>query len=461
MKASQLDPTVEALIDAALSEIREQMRREFAETDLTHATLDEIEAAIERVGSQWQRHFQRRLLEERSLGPRDNTVACPCGGSARYRKRVSRELTTRHGTLTLWRPYYYCAGCQEGFAPLDHALGLDAGSTTTQVRLWIADLAARLTFPEAMDVLSRLVEVQVGASTVERTAVAVGTALRQAQRQAAVQHHAGHPPPVQCKPKRLYVSMDGKMVPLRDPWKKDGSVGSLVCRWGECKTAAIYEAHPGPEGDAGVAQVAYTATMGDVSEFTPLVATLAHQRGHHFAPELAVLADGSVWLWNLAAAQFPTAVQIVDFMHASGHLFTVAHAFLGEGTAAAKEWVTARQAELKEDGVAAVLAAIRAFSPQSDKEAELRASEVRYFETNAERMRYGTFQKKGYHIASGVMEAACKHVVGQRLDQAGMHWREETAEAILALRAALLSTQPPDLRPYCCFSHAHAELPHS
>ena len=67
-------------------------------------------------------------------------------------------------------------------------------------------------------------------------------------------------------------------------------------------------------------------------------------------------------------------------------------------------------------------------------------------------MRYKTFLKAGYHIGSGVVEATCKHVVAQRLDQAGMHWGQETAEAIVALRATQLSTCPTDLRPYCVMS---------
>ena len=72
-----------------------------------------------------------------------------------------------------------------------------------------------------------------------------------------------------------------------------------------------------------------------------------------------------------------------------------------------------------------------------------------YFVNNAERMRYETFLAKGYHIGSGVVEATCKHVVAQRLDQAGMHWRQESAEAIVALRAAQLSTEQINLKPYC------------
>jgi hypothetical protein len=63
-------------------------------------------------------------------------------------------------------------------------------------------------------------------------------------------------------------------------------------------------------------------------------------------------------------------------------------------------------------------------------------------------MLYGSFRAKGYHIKSGVMEAGCKHVVASRLDQAGMHWRQEVADAVVTLRAALRSSEPPDLRPY-------------
>jgi hypothetical protein len=63
-------------------------------------------------------------------------------------------------------------------------------------------------------------------------------------------------------------------------------------------------------------------------------------------------------------------------------------------------------------------------------------------------MRYGTFRRLGYQIATGVMVAVCKQVMDQRVDQAGMHWRQEAAVALVALRAALLSSRPTDLRPY-------------
>ncbi len=183
------------------------------------------------------------------------------------------------------------------------------------------------------------------------------------------------------------------------------------------------------------------------------MATLAHRAGHHYAKEVVFLADGQAYNWAIAASQFPTAVQIVDFQHATEHLYAVARACFGEGNARVAPWVEARQEELLHDQVAAVGAALAALEVRTAEQRQAQTREIGYFANNAERMRYGTFRKHGYQIATGVMEAACKQVVHQRLDQVGMHWRQPNAEAFVALRAALLSTAPPDLRPYCRMFH--------
>ncbi len=69
---------------------------------------------------------------------------------------------------------------------------------------------------------------------------------------------------------------------------------------------------------------------------------------------------------------------------------------------------------------------------------ELRKA-TEYFKTNAERMRYGQFRQQGLFVGSGVVEAGCRTIVGQRLKQSGMHWTVRGANAILALRCWDLS----------------------
>ncbi len=438
--------------DSLIAELLEKLRRQLQEElPPDSATLDEIEDAAGRIGREISQDVQRRLVEERSKQKQAPKAQCACGRLARSKGVQPRTLVTAHGPLTYKRACYYCSFCRHTFSPVDSALEIDRGSTTTQVRLWVALLAGQLPFAQAATTLQMLTRVHLSAASVERLSVAIGTSLREDQQQQAQKHQVGDlPVPSDKRPKRLYIGLDGVFVPLRDAWKKDKSVGDLCCRYAECKSGVVYEAFQNNEGkDSRVRTHAYVATLDKVDRFAPLLGTLAHQHGHHLAKEVVVIGDGAAWIWQLAAKQFPGAVQIVDFFHAAEHLGKVAEARFGQEVGQGKVWLASRLEELKTNKMDEVLAQIKAWRPTSAPKKQLRRNTYDYFVNNAERMRYETFLEKGYHIGSGVAEATCKHVVAQRLDQAGMHWRQESAEAIVALRAAQLSTQPTDLRKYC------------
>jgi len=441
-------PERHALIADLLEKVRRQLQEQLPDQS---ATLDQIEEAAGQIGRQVSRDIQTGLIEQHGQQPRPPKTQCACGAAARYKGQQARSIVTAHGVLTYKRACYHCVACQHTLAPLDHALGLDSGSTSTQVRLWVALLAGQLPFAQAATTLHMLTHVALSAASVERLSVTIGASLRKHQHQQAQQHQAGALPEASpSRPKRLYIGLDGVLVPLREAWKKDKSQGALTCRWGECKTGVVYEACQDKQGkDSRVRTRAYVATLGEVDTFAPLLGTLAHQHGHHLAKEVVVIGDGAPWIWQLAAKQFRGAVQIVDFFHAAQHLAELAQARFGKDTQAAQDWLAARQEDLKTDRLDAVLAEIRAWRPVSEGKRQLHRRTFAYFRNNADRMRYQSFVEKGYHIGSGVVEATCKQVVAQRLDQAGMHWRQESAEAIVALRAAQLCTRPPDLRPYC------------
>lgn len=449
----------ERIIEAVVEQMREQLECELRDNVLENATLDQIEKAAGRAGRELSKRLQERLVEERTQEARPNQVDCRCGARARYKDRPARTVVTAHGLLTYRRPSYYCPGCRASFSPLDASLGVVTGvtgSTTEQVRVWSSWLSGQLPFAQAATTLQMLTSVSLSAATMERIAVAVGAALRAEQARQVEEHGRGDlPEPSMAgrgkhRPDRLYIGMDGLFVPLRDAWKKDGTQGDLACRFGECKVGVVYEAYKGADGrDTRVRQSAYTATMRSVEEFGPLLGALAHQHGHHFAREVVVIGDGAPWIWQIAATQFGNAVQIVDFFHACQHLAEVADARFGQETAASKEWQRARQEELKNNRLSSVLSEIKAWRPSNAQKQNIRRSTYNYFANNERRMRYKTFLERGYHIGSGVVEASCKHVIAQRMDQAGMHWRVETADAIAALRAAQCATTPIDLRAYC------------
>jgi hypothetical protein len=288
----------------------------------------------------------------------------------------------------------------------------------------------------------------------------VGSRLRAEERAEAKRVLAGEAVARRTlwKAARLHISLDGTMAPLREAWKRDGSLGPLSCRFGECKTAVCYQTRLDKSGLPVASRRQYTATLEPVETFEQLVAGLAYHCGSDQTEKIAVLADGLAYNWRIAAEYFPEAVQILDYYHAVEHLWAVARLCLPAdppeaASAAASGWVAARKEQLLADQVRAVCDAIRALPTPTTEAQVCREEAVGYFERNAERMRYRSFREAGYQIASGVMEAACKTVVHQRLDQSGMHWRAETADAVVALRANRLSDQPRDLRPYCIRSN--------
>jgi hypothetical protein len=56
-------------------------------------------------------------------------------------------------------------------------------------------------------------------------------------------------------------------------------------------------------------------------------------------------------------------------------------------------------------------------------------------------MLYGTYRKLGLFYGSGVVEAGCRTVIGQRLKNSGMSWTKPGAFNVVILRSALLERQ--------------------
>jgi len=134
----------------------------------------------------------------------------------------------------------------------------------------------------------------------------------------------------------------------------------------------------------------------------------------------------------------PEAVFIVDWWHATEHLWEAARALFGEGTDEAVAWEKARETELWEGQVQQVIAALRQTQPAHEEAQQVVQEQITYFTNQQDRMRYDEYRACGYQIGSGTVESACKRVIGQRLKQAGMIWSEEQAMAVAQIRAALL-----------------------
>jgi hypothetical protein len=166
---------------------------------------------------------------------------------------------------------------------------------------------------------------------------------------------------------------------------------------------------------------------------------LARQQGMALAALVVFLGDGAAWVWELARVCFPFALLILDFFHAAEHVGLLTEILFGKDTPEAKQhremWV--HLLKNQEQGVDQVILLARQAMPQRGKVRRQAQKALAYFENNRDKMRYWEYQARGLFIGSGVVEAGCKSVVGQRLKQSGMFWNLSGAENILNIRCVL------------------------
>ena len=242
----------------------------------------------------------------------------------------------------------------------------------------------------------------------------------------------------------MYVEMDGTGVPmvLRETEGRQGKDDTGRARTRELKLGCVFTQTGVDEAGRPVRDEGSTSYVGAIEsaeEFGRRIFTEAIRRGSRFAKQIVVLGDGAPWIWNLAAMHFPSAIEIVDLYHAREHLSALARVVYGPGSCEEKQWADGRIKELDEGNVEAVLSAMARLLPRTDAAQDEVRKAIGYFQTNAARMRYSHFRSQGLFVGSGVIEAGCKTIAGNRLKQSGMQWTVRGANAIIALRCCDLS----------------------
>jgi hypothetical protein len=130
-------------------------------------------------------------------------------------------------------------------------------------------------------------------------------------------------------------------------------------------------------------------------------------------------------------------VDILDLMHVNPRLWEAAHLFHPEGSDEATQFVRKRMLHVLQGKTKAVIADLRQVGAEHGLRGA-RAARLRklckFLEKNLRRMRYDKYLRAGYPIATGVIEGACRHVIKDRMERAGMRWKVPGAEAMLELR---------------------------
>jgi hypothetical protein len=379
---------------------------------------------------------------------RGKSISCTEGHEYEFVEYRDKNLLTVLGLVAVRRAYYWDKECGSGYCPKDRVLDIEGTSYSCGVRRMMSRVGAYRSFGLGHEDLYELADIRVSAKEVERVSEMVGVQVEAFHAREAEAALSDNIVPIRPVP-RMYMCMDGTGVPVvknetegRQGKGEDGQAKTREAKLGCIFTQTDVDKEGRPVRDEE--STSYTGAIESAEAFGQRMYQEAKRRGLDRAADVCVLGDGALWIWNIADDLFYGATQIVDLYHAREHYWNVAKACFGQNKEKLHKWTEERRRELDDGKVEDVVDAIKLLMslPGCDKEACGR--EIRYFEKNEDRMRYGDFKSCGLFVGSGVVEAGCRTIVGQRLKQSGMHWTVKGANSIIALRCSLLSNRWED-----------------
>ncbi len=373
-------------------------------------------------------------------GPR---IDCGQGHEAEFVEYRRKGILTVLAGVEVERAYYYCQACGGGILPKDEELDIVGTCFSPGVRRLMGRVGGKDSFNQGRKDLEELAGIRVQTKAVERVSEALGEQIErtcQWEREPALRGKMVSFPPVP----RLYIAMDGTGVPVvpREAEGRQSKDPSGKAKTREAKLGCVFtqtkvdeEGHPVRDLES----TTYVGAIETAEAFGRRIYAEAIRRGLTRAAKVIVIGDGAPWIWGIAEEHFPGAVQIVDLYHAREHLADLAKTVYAVGSVRSKQWLAARVEELDAGEVEAVVTSLRRLRPQERTVKDQMNNAIDYFHKNRERMRHAEFRQQGLFVGSGVVEAGCKTIIGQRLKRSGMHWTVRGANAIIALRCCQMS----------------------
>lgn len=417
----------------------EQMAQETAQAQSTWlgtADLRDMEVTL------WQllRAFLALLITALILVKRRQVEAAAaglehCRRPMRFRGEESRTVSLAYGDdVCLARGVWECTRCKKTAVPLDRALGLERNSWSPLLRQFFCLGAVLLPGGRAADLLHRLLGRRPARRTLMDIAEKEGaTAAAEAAAQGALAQP--HKPE---KRQRWYIMLDASASHVDKAWH-EAQLGVVFPEDARVLTGGANKKRPRY-------RLTWKRVFGCIRDWaacTSILATVVDQlRLREIASQIVVLTDGAKGLRTVIRDVVPGALLILDWYHATKHLWDCAKVLYGEGTTATRTWVKRYERMLYNGQVDAVLLALEHAKRFHRRKVDRAALDdlIGYYTNNCDRMAYDRYRKEGLLIGSGPIEGAHRHVHHQRFKLAGMrHWERERINALLNLRLIYLN----------------------
>lgn len=361
---------------------------------------------------------------------------CCCGRSMENKGRRTIVINSLSGEFDFPRNRYRCRECGEWQTPADATVCCGDHRMTRLLAKNVCQLATLEHFTRMEQLMADQHGVHVGHDPMMRLVHDVG-GVAEAQRLAEVEVWEQTPekqrrwPEPEVAPDRVHVSCDGIMFCTNETEPDPQNPGQRRQLWKQMRVGCVYWQDAKEKWHKRV-------VWGQEEDYLSFAASLyrmACRCGYRQAKEKIFAADGGEWCWNIHRTYFSEATGILDWYHASEHVWDCGKALRAEKKAV-KEWVHEALGRLRHRGGTGLVEWLK---PQktdiADGPRKALDGLINYIGPRGCLTEYATYRSKGWQIGTGMMESTVKQLVGIRLKGPGMHWSRHGATAITALRA--------------------------
>jgi hypothetical protein len=278
--------------------------------------------------------------------------------------------------------------------------------------------------------LAAKVGMAVEDSTIHALVQRLG-ARAESQTQARLKTPPREKTPTRAPTKLGVLMVDGFMVRHRGAgWGQKKTRQSRV-EWHEQKVGVFYCQEQ--KAAEHLAQKVVVSCQGEPMALGTRLHWEAVRAGLGRAQESLAVCDGATWIWNVVNDRWSGAHQLLDFYHASQHLWALGEALHPKEETIRRVWVEKQLHELRHGKEKRVLRRIAALPVRRGAVGEVIRREQNYFASQAQRMNYQSVAARGWPIGSGAVESACRQKQC-RLKRPGQFW---TARGLRHLNALI------------------------
>jgi hypothetical protein len=385
------------------------------------------------------------LLQGIGSGKEPCAILCQCGTRMESRGLKYKEVLTILGPVAYGRSMFQCPACQATRYPGDEELDIVDTTRSPGVRRMMARAGSQSTFKESREDLKIYAGLEVSAKDIERVAEGIGQAMEtwaSRQQEEILRNHESRVPEKTIS--NLYVSYDGTGVPMTKEELKghqgkqaDGSAKTHEAKLGCVFSQTTTDAKGFPVRDPD--STSFVGAIESSEKFGWRIYGEAERRGLSKAQRVIVLVDGAKWNKSLAQMHFPEATFIIDLYHARQHVSELCKILFARNEKKIGQQRIRWWTYLDDGKVEKIIRQAQQLLPQEAEAKKKVETEIHFLEQNKEHMRYAAFRAQGLFVGSGVVEAGCKTLIGQRLKQSGMEWSLRGANAIISLRCMIKS----------------------